>query len=76
MSRIHPDYQTDHEELHYIILDTLRDLTWTTDEINNYMSAQSTVGILRPGLQSCDYRSARRRWATIKPTGKPSHPRP
>ena len=76
MSRIHPDYQTDHDELHYLILDTLRDLKWPTDDIDDYMSAQQTAGLLRPGLQPCDYRSARRKWPQIKPTGTLTDPRP
>ena len=58
-------------ELEKVIKADLQRLGWSHEESSAYLTAQQTHGCLRPGLQSWEYRAAKRGWKHTRPKGRP-----
>jgi hypothetical protein len=63
---------TEREKLAKLMKETLIELDWKRGEINAYLAAQMTHGVIRRGLQSWEYRSHRRAWPKTKPSTRPT----
>lgn len=69
--------RAEREKLAKLIRQTLEGLAWTPGEVNAYLAAQMTHGVLRRGLFSWEYRAHYAAWPKMKPrTPQPKAERP